>query len=179
MFFALVPILFQNIASYDFEFTRNRLANLPDGQGETLDLNHVVDIFINSGAKFQSKKDFKEIKVQDFIRELVGLLNEYPQFTSARLKTYLFYFFKLLHKKNSSYGITEGYLKNALTYDREAKKLLHKNYMVALVIERQDEKPGEIKDVIQREKTISYEHTILSLPVARKTYFLINASSSF
>lgn len=42
-------------------------------------------------------------------------------------------------------------------YDREAKKLLHKNYMVALVIERQDEKPGEIKDVIQREKLISYE----------------------
>ena len=29
--------------------------------------------------------------------------------------------------------------------------------MVALVIERQDEKPGEIKDVIQREKPISYE----------------------
>ena len=84
-------------------------------------------------------------------------MNEYPQFTSARLKTYLFYFFKLLHKKNSSYGITEGYLKNALTYDREVKKLLHKNYMVALVIERQDEKPGEIKDVIQREKLISYE----------------------
>ena len=135
----------------DFEFTRNRLANLPDGQGETLDLNQVVDVFINSGAKFQSKKDFKEIKVQDFIRELVGLLNEYPQFTSARLKTYLFYFFKLLHK----------------------------NYMVALVIERQNEKPGEIKDVIQREKPISYEHTILSLPVARNTYFLINASSSF
>ena len=51
--------------------------------------------------------------------------------------------------------------------------------MVALVIERQDEKPGEIKDVIQREKTISYEHTILSLPVAKNTYFLINASSSF
>lgn len=149
MFFALVPILFQNIASYDFEFTRNRLAILPDGQGETLELNQVVDIFINSGAKFQSKKDF--------IRELVGLLNGYPQFTSARLKTYLFYFFKLLHKKNSSYGITEGYLKNALTYDREVKKLLHKNYMVALVIERQDEKPGEIKDVIQREKPISYE----------------------
>lgn len=157
MFFALVPILFQNIASYDFEFTRNRLANLPDKQGETLDLNNVVDIFINSGAKFQSKKDFKEIKIQDFIRELVWLLNEYPQFSSARLKTYLFYFFKLLHKKNSSYGITEGYLKNALTYDREVKKLLHKNYMVALVIERQDEKPGEIKDVIQREKPISYE----------------------
>ena len=89
---------------------------------------------------------------------MVGLLNEYPQFTSERLKTYLFYFFKLLHKKNSSYGITENYLKNALTYDREAKKkLLHKNYMVALVIERQDEKPGEIKDVIQREKPISYE----------------------
>ena len=107
--------------------------------------------------KFQSKKDFKEIKIQDFSRELVWLLNEYPQFTSARLKTYLFYFFKLLHKKNSSYGITEGYLKNALTYDREVKKLLHKNYMVALVIERQDEKPGEIKDVIQREKPISYE----------------------
>lgn len=84
-------------------------------------------------------------------------MNEYPQFTSARLKTYLFYFFKLLHKKNSSYGITEDYLKNILTYDREAKKLLHKNYMVALVIERQDEKPGEIKDVIQREKPISYE----------------------
>ena len=85
-------------------------------------------------------------------------MNEYPQFTSERLKTYLFYFFKLLHKKNSSYGITENYLKNALTYDREAKKkLLHKNYMVALVIERQDEKPGEIKDVIQREKPISYE----------------------
>lgn len=141
----------------DFEFTRNRLANLPDGQGETLDLNQVVDVFINSGAKFQSKKDFKEIKVQDFIRELVGLLNEYPQFTSARLKTYLFYFFKLLHKKHSSYGITEDYLKNILTYDRESKKLLHKNYMVALVIERQDEKPGEIKDVIQREKPISYE----------------------
>lgn len=141
----------------DFEFTRNRLINLPDGQGETLDLNQVVDVFINSGAKFQSKKDFKEIKVQDFIRELVGLLNEYPQFTSARLKTYLFYFFKLLHKKNSSYGITEDYLKNILTYDRESKKLLHKNYMVALVIERQDEKPGEIKDVIQREKPISYE----------------------
>ena len=157
MFFVLVPILFQNIASYDFGFTRNRLANLPDGQGETLELNQVVDIFINSGAKFQSKKDFKEIKIQDFIRELVWLLNEYPQFTSARLKTYLFYFFKLLHKKNSSYGITEGYLKNILTYDREAKKLLHKNYMVALVIERQDEKPGEIKDVIQREKPISYE----------------------
>ena len=96
-------------------------------------------------------------KQKDFIRELVWLLNESPQFTSARLKTYLFYFFKLLHKKNSSYGITEGYLKNALTYDREAKKLLHKNYMVALVIERQDEKPGEIKDVIQREKPISYE----------------------
>ena len=141
----------------DFEFTRNRLANLPDGQGETLDLNQVVDTFINSGAKFQSKKDFKEIKIQDFIRELVGLLSNYPQFTSARLKTYLFYFFKLLHKKNSSYGITEDYLKNILTYDREAKKLLHKNYMVALVIERQDEKPGEIKDVIQREKPISYE----------------------
>ena len=51
--------------------------------------------------------------------------------------------------------------------------------MVALVIERQDEKPGEIKDVIQREKPISYEHTILSFPVARNTYFLINASSSF
>ena len=105
--------------------------------------------------------------------------------------------------------------------------------MVALVMERQDEKPGEIKDVIQREKPSSYElgldkylsdvilwdannvnlhieeltseeienlrqefknciikigaeikknnyeHTILSLPVARKTYFLINASSSF
>ena len=118
MFFALVPILFQNIASYDFEFTRNRLAILPDGQGETLDLNQVVDIFINSGAKFQSKKDF--------IRELVGLLNGYPQFTSARLKTYLFYFFKLLHKKNSSYGITEDYLKNILTYDREAKK----NYFI-------------------------------------------------
>ena len=84
-------------------------------------------------------------------------MNESPQFTSARLKTYLFYFFKLLHKKNSSYGITEDYLKNILTYDREAKKLLHKNYMVALVIERQDEKPGEIKDVIQREKLISYE----------------------
>lgn len=84
-------------------------------------------------------------------------MNEYPQFTSARLKTYLFYFFRLLHKKNSSYGITENYLKNALTYDRESKKLLHKNYMVALVIERQDEKPGEIKDVIQREKPISYE----------------------
>ena len=84
-------------------------------------------------------------------------MNEYPQFTSARLKTYLFYFFKLLHKKNSSYGITEDYLKNILSYDREAKKLLHKNYMVALVIERQDEKPGEIKDVIQREKPISYE----------------------
>ncbi len=163
----------------DFEFTRNHLANLPDGQGETLDLNQVVDVFINSGAKFQSKKDFKEIKVQDFIRELVGLLNEYPQFTSARLKTYLFYFFKLLHKKNSSYGITEDYLKNILTYDKESKKLLHKNYMVALVIERQDENPGETKDVIQREKSISYEHTILSLPVARKTYFLINASSSF
>ena len=164
---------------------------------------------------------------------MVWLLNESPQFTSARLKTYLFYFFKLLHKKNSSYGITENYLKNALTYDREVKKLLHKNYMVALVIERQDEKPGEIKDVIQREKPISYElgldkylsdvivwdannenlhieeltseeiehlrqefkncivktgaeikknnyeHTILSLPVARNTYFLINASSSF
>ena len=141
----------------DFEFTRNRQAILPDGQGETLELNQVVDIFINSGAKFQSKKDFKEIKVQDFIRELVGLLNEYPQFTSARLKTYLFYFFKLLHKKNSSYGITEDYLKNILTYDRESKKLLHKNYMVALVIERQDEKPWEIKDVIQREKPISYE----------------------
>lgn len=141
----------------DFEFTRNRLANLPDGQGETLDLNQVVDTFINSGAKFQSKKDFKEIKIQDFIRELVGLLNKYPQFTSARLKTYLFYFFKLLHKKNSSYGITEDYLKNILTYDREAKKLLHKNYMVALVIERQGEKLGEIKDVIQREKPISYE----------------------
>ena len=117
------------ITTNDFEFTRNRLANLPDGQGETLELNQVVDIFINSGAKFQSKKDFKEIKIQDFIRELVGLLNGYPQFTSARLKTYLFYFFKLLHK----------------------------NYMVALVIERQDEKPGEIKDVIQREKPISYE----------------------
>ena len=29
--------------------------------------------------------------------------------------------------------------------------------MVALAIERQDEKPGEIKDVIQREKPISYE----------------------
>ena len=29
--------------------------------------------------------------------------------------------------------------------------------MVALVMERQDEKPGEIKDVIQREKPISYE----------------------
>lgn len=141
----------------DFEFTRNRLANLPDGQGETLDLNQVVDTFINSGAKFQSKKDFKEIKIQDFIREMVGLLNKYPQFTSARLKTYLFYFFKLLHKKNSSYGITEDYLKNILTYDREAKKLLHKNYMVALVIERQGEKLGEIKDVIQREKPISYE----------------------
>ena len=141
----------------DFEFTRNRLANLPDKQGESLDLNQVVDTFINFGAKFQIKKDFKEIKIQDFIRELVWLLNEYPQFTSARLKTYLFYFFKLLHKKNSSYGITEGYLKNALTYDREVKKLLHKNYMVALVIERQDEKPGEIKDVIQREKPISYE----------------------
>lgn len=141
----------------DFEFTRNRLANLPDGQGETLDLNQVVDTFINSGAKFQSKKDFKEIKIQDFIRELVGLLNKYPQFTSARLKTYLFYFFKLLHKKNSSYGITEDYLKNILTYDRKAKKLLHKNYMVALVIERQGEKLGEIKDVIQREKPISYE----------------------
>ena len=163
----------------DFEFTRNRLANLPDKQGETLDLNQVVDIFKNSGAKFQSKKDFKEIKIQDFIRELVWLLNEYPQFTSTRLKTYLFYFFKLLHKKNSSYGITEDYLKNILTYDRESKKLLHKNYMVALVIERQDEKSGEIKDVIQREKPISYEHTILSLPVARKTYSLINASSSF
>ena len=145
------------ITTNDFEFTRNRLANLPDGQGETLELNQVVDIFINSGAKFQSKKDFKEIKIQDFIRELVWLLNEYPQFTSARLKTYLFYFFKLLHKRNSSYGITEDYLKNILTYDREAKKLLHKNYMVALVIERQDEKPGEIKDVIQREKPISYE----------------------
>lgn len=141
----------------DFEFIRNRLANLPDRQGETLNLNQVVDTFINSGVKFQSKKDFKEIKIQDFIRELVGLLNEYPQFTSARLKTYLFYFFKLLHKKNSNYGITEDYLKNILTYDREAKKLLHKNYMVALVIERQDEKPGEIKDVIQREKPISYE----------------------
>ena len=111
----------------DFEFTRNRLANLPDGQEETLDLNQVVDTFINSGAKFQSKKDFKEIKIQDFSRELVWLLNEYPQFTSARLKTYLFYFFKLLHKKNSSYGITEDYFKNILTYDREAKKLLHKN----------------------------------------------------
>ena len=145
------------ITTNDFEFTRNRLANLPDGQGETLELNQVVDIFINSGAKFQSKKDFKEIKIQDFIRELVWLLNEYPQFTSARLKTYLFYFFKLLHRRNSSYGITEDYLKNILTYDREAKKLLHKNYMVALVIERQDEKPGEIKDVIQREKPISYE----------------------
>lgn len=141
----------------DFEFIRNRLANLPDRQGETLNLSQVVDTFINSGVKFQSKKDFKEIKIQDFIRELVGLLNEYPQFTSARLKTYLFYFFKLLHKKNSNYGITEDYLKNILTYDREAKKLLHKNYMVALVIERQDEKPGEIKDVIQREKPISYE----------------------
>lgn len=141
----------------DFEFTRNRLANLPDGQGETLDLNQVVDVFINSGAKFQSKKDFKEIKIQDFIRELVELLNEYPQFTSARLKTYLFYFFKLLHKKHSSYGITEDYLKNILTYDRESKKLLHKNYMIALVIERQDEKTGETKDVIQREKPISYE----------------------
>ena len=163
----------------DFEFTRNRLANLPDGQGETLDLNQVVDTFKNSGTKFQSKKDFKEIKIQDFIRELVWLLNEYPQFTSARLKTYLFYFFKLLHKKNSSYGIIEDYFKNILTYDREAKKLLHKNYMVALVIERQDEKSGEIKDVIQREKPISYEHTILSLPVTRNTYFLINASSSF
>ena len=88
---------------------------------------------------------------------MVWLLNKYPQFTSSRLKTYLFYFFRLLHKKNSSSGITEGYLKNALTYDREVKKLLHKNYMVALVIERQDEKPGEIKDVIQREKPISYE----------------------
>lgn len=163
----------------DFEFTRNRLANLPDKQGESLDLNQVVDTFINFGAKFQIKKDFKEIKIQDFIRELVWLLNEYPQFTSARLKTYLFYFFKLLHKKNSSYGIIEDYFKNILTYDREAKKLLHKNYMVALVIERQDEKSGEIKDVIQREKPISYEHTILSLPVARKTYSLINASSSF
>lgn len=141
----------------DFEFTRSRLANLPDGQGETLDLNQVVNTFINSGAKFQSKKDFKEIKIQDFIRELVGLLNEYPQFTSERLKTYLFYFFKLLHKKNISYGITEDYLKNILTYDRGAKKLLHKNYMIALVIERQDEKLGEIKDVIQREKPISYE----------------------
>ena len=70
MFFALVPILFQNIASYDFEFTRNRLAILPDGQGETLDLNQVVDTFINSGAKFQSKKDFKEIN-----RFLQALLN--------------------------------------------------------------------------------------------------------
>lgn len=29
--------------------------------------------------------------------------------------------------------------------------------MIALVIERQDEKLGEIKDVIQREKPISYE----------------------
>ena len=37
------------------------------------------------------------------------------------------------------------------------KKLLHKNYMIALIIERQDEKSGEIKDVIQREKPISYE----------------------
>ena len=97
----------------DFEFTRNRLANLPDKQGETLDLNQVVDIFKNSGAKFQSKKDFKEIKIQDFIRELVWLLNEYPQFTSVRLKTYIFYLFKLLHKKNSSYGITENYLKTS------------------------------------------------------------------
>ena len=54
----------------DFEFIRNRLANLPDGQDETLELNQVVDIFINSGAKFQSKKDFKEIN-----RFLQALLN--------------------------------------------------------------------------------------------------------
>ena len=46
----------------DFEFIRNRLANLPDGQGETLDLNQVVNIFINSGAKFQSKKISKKLK---------------------------------------------------------------------------------------------------------------------
>ena len=112
---------------------------------------------VKSSCRYFYKFWCEVSKQKDFIRELVWLLNESPQFTSARLKTYLFYFFKLLHKKNSSYGITEGYLKNALTYDREAKKLLHKNYMVALVIERQDEKPGEIKDVIQREKPISYE----------------------
>ena len=82
-----------------------------DKGGGTLDLNQVVDTFINSGAKFQIKKDFKGIKIQDFIRELIWLLNKYPQFTSVRLKTYLFYFFKLLHKKNSSYGITEDYFK--------------------------------------------------------------------
>ena len=83
---------------YDFEFTRNRLTNLLDGQEETLELNQVVDTFINSGAKFQIKKDFKGIKIQDFIRELVWLLNEYPQFTSAILKTYLFNFFSYVRK---------------------------------------------------------------------------------
>ncbi|MDD6295490.1 MAG: hypothetical protein PUA64_05880 [Treponema sp.] len=72
MFFALVPILFQNIASYDFEFTRNRLAILPDGQGETLDLNQVVDIFINSGAKFQSKKISKKLKFKISLENWFG-----------------------------------------------------------------------------------------------------------
>ena len=56
----------------DFEFTRNRLANLPDKQGETLDLNQVVDTFKNSGAKFQIKKDFKGIKFKISVENWFG-----------------------------------------------------------------------------------------------------------
>jgi hypothetical protein len=62
-----------------------------------------------------------------------------------------------LHQRNENYGITEKFLQNQIVYDRLSKSLKTKNYMKALVIQRQDDTTtGEIKEVIIREKNISY-----------------------
>lgn len=140
----------------NFYTTQNKLANLPLGEGETLDLNQVVDIFINNGNKFQNE-EYEEIEIPKFIRECVKILNNYPNFTSYNLKQYFYYFFKILHQRNKNYGITEKFLQNQIVYDRLSKSLKTKNYMKALVIQRQDDPTTrEIKDAIIREENISY-----------------------
>jgi hypothetical protein len=140
----------------NFYTIQNKLTNLPLGEGETLDLNQVVDIFINNGNKFQNE-EYEDIEIPKFIRGCVKILNNYPNFTSYNLKQYFYYFFKILHQRNENYGITEKFLQNQIVYDRLSKSLKTKNYMKALVIQRQDDTTtGEIKEVIIREKNISY-----------------------
>ena len=51
--------------------------------------------------------------------------------------------------------------------------------IIKIVFEERNEELELYNKNRRRNQKNNYEHTILSLPVARNTYFLINASSSF